>query len=88
VFGQQWSGNDNTIDLIFRFGKVGIGTNNPVGGLEVFDLNGNTFLNNTCNSTQCTNTANVNVSSLSSGNNYVGLVINGQIVDSKIINKL
>jgi len=54
----------------------------------IFDLNGNTFSNSTCISALGSNTANINVSSLASGNYYVGLVINGQIVDSKIINKL
>lgn len=54
----------------------------------IFDSNGNTFSNNNCNIAIGLNTQNINVSNLASGNYYVGLVINGQIVESKIINKL
>jgi len=36
VLAQQWSGNNNTTDIISRTGKVGLGTANPVVRLEVF----------------------------------------------------
>ena len=54
----------------------------------IFDLNGNTLSNNNCNVAIGLNTQSINVSNLANGNYYVGLVINGQIIDSKIINKL
>ncbi|TKG87656.1 hypothetical protein EYV94_28105 [Puteibacter caeruleilacunae] len=35
IFGQQWNGNSNTDDIIWRNGKIGIGTDMPTQKLEV-----------------------------------------------------
>lgn len=53
----------------------------------VYDINGTTLLNNSANTSVGTHTTNFSVSSLKTGSYFVGLVINGQVIYSKPINK-